>query len=122
MYADHPIVEIIAQLLMVVMFLGSALINSTSKFQRNVDRMIGLGVPYPRFALWFGFVFQYIGSLMLLFDYRTDIGAIVLIGFTIVATVLYHRFWQVEDPLLRHLGQAFVLGNCGVVAGLLLLI
>jgi putative oxidoreductase len=122
MYADHTTLETVAQLLLVVTFLGSALINSTVKFKRHLDHIAEIGLPFPGVSLCFGFVVQYVGSLMLLFDYRADIGAILLIIFTIAATALFHRFWLVEDPLLRHLSQAFCLTNCGVVAGLLLLI
>jgi uncharacterized membrane protein YphA (DoxX/SURF4 family) len=122
MYADHTTLEIIAQLLMVVLFLGTALINSTTKVKQHVDRMAAMGIPMAATALWIGFAMQYVGSLMLLFDYRRDIAAIVLIVFTILATALFHRFWLVEDPLRRHLHMSFMFSNCGVVGGLLLVI
>jgi hypothetical protein len=48
------------------------------------------------------------------------VAAGLLIAFTAAASAIFHRWWLVGDPLLRHLHLSNLLVNCGVVGGLLL--
>ncbi len=122
MYADHDALQIAGQLLIAFLFLGTAVINSTMKVKQHVDRMAAMGIHQARLVLWIGFAMQYAGGLSVAFDYRTEIGAVILIVFTVVATAIFHRYWELEDPLRRHLHQSFIFSNCAIVGGLLLLI
>jgi putative oxidoreductase len=122
MYADHTATQIVGQIFIAVLFLGTALINSTTKVKQHADRMAAMGVPAPYVTLWIGFAIQYVGGILVLLDIRTDIGVYLLIFFTVAATAIFHRFWQVEDPLRRHLHQSFLFSNIAVVGGLLLLL
>ena len=122
MYADHSALQIAGQLLNAFLFLGTGLINATTKVQQHVDRMAAQGIPRAALVLWVGFAMQFIGGLSIAFDCRTDIGAPILILFTILATAIFHRFWELEDPLRRHLHLSFIFSNCAIVGGLLLLI
>ena len=122
MYADHTPLEVAGQLLITLLFLGTALINSTMKVKQHADRIAAQGIPAPHAVLWTGFAMQYAGGVMIGLDIWTDVGAVILIVFTALATAIFHRFWEVEDPLRRHLHQAFLFSNCAIVGGLLLLI
>ena len=122
MYADHGALQIAGQLLIAFLFLGTGVINSTMKVKQHVDRMAAMGIPQARLVLWIGFAMQYAGGLSVAFDYRTEIGAVILIVFTVVATAIFHRYWELEDQLRRHLHQSFIFSNCAIVGGLLLLI
>ncbi len=122
MYADHTTLQIVGQLMIAVLFLGTALINSTTKVAQHADRMAALGVPTPTATLWNGFAIQYAGGILVLLDIRTDIGVYLLILFTVAATVIFHRFWLVGDPLLRHIHMSVLFSNIGIVGGLLLLL
>jgi putative oxidoreductase len=122
MYADHTNLEIAGQLLIAVLFLGTGIINATTKVKQHVDRMAAMNVPAPALMLWIGFALQFTGGILIALDYRTDIGATILIIFTVLATVLFHRWWKIDDPLRKHLHLSFVFSNCAVVGGLLLLI
>ena len=122
MYADHTPLEAAGQALIAFLFLGTAAINSTMKAKQHADRIAAQGIPFPWAVLWAGFAMQYAGGIMIALDVWTDIGAVVLIVFTVLATAIFHRFWEVEDPLRRHLHQAFVFSNCAICGGLLLLI
>ena len=122
MYADHTLMQIAGQIMIAVLFLGTALINSTTKVKQHADRMAAMGVPAPYITLWVGFAIQYVGGVLVLFDVRTEIGVYLLIFFTIAATAIFHRFWLIDDPLRRHLHLSFVFSNIAVVGGLLLLL
>lgn len=121
-YADHTPLEAIAQIMIASLFVGTVLINSTTMVKQHADRMAANGVPAPYLFLWFGFALCYIGGTMVLLDIYTDIGAVILIVFTVAATAIFHRFWRVPDPLMRHLHLSFLFSNIAVVGALLLLI
>jgi putative oxidoreductase len=118
---DPALAEAIGRYLLVVLYLGTALINSTCKVKQHQDRIAAVGIPVPGAMLWFGFALQYAGSLMLLFDWHKDIGAMLLIVFTIAATAIFHRYWQVEDPLRRHMHFSFIFSNIGLCGALVML-
>ena len=122
MYADHTTLQVVGQIFIAVLFLGTALINSTTKVKQHADRMAALGVPIPYVTLWAGFAIQYAGGILVLLDIRTDFGAYLLILFTVVATAIFHRFWLVADPLLRHIHMSVLFSNIGIVGALLLLL
>lgn len=122
MYEGHTALQIAGQVLIAVLFLGTGLINATTKVQQHVDRMAAMNIPAARLVLWTGFALQFAGGLMILVDVWTAIGAVILILFTILASAIFHRFWLVDDPLRRHFHLSFLFSNCAVVGGLLLLI
>lgn len=121
MYEDHTALEIAGQIMIAILFLGTFAINATTKVKQHLDRMKAMNVPMSAALLFIGFVLQFTGGTMLLFDYRTPIAAGILILFTIVASAIFHRFWLVDDPLRRHFHVAFLFSNLGLIGGLLLL-
>jgi putative oxidoreductase len=122
MFEGQSALHIVGQLLISFLFLATGIINAGWKFRQHLDRMIDAGVPFARPGLIIGFALQFVGGAMLALDYRVPLAAAVLIVFTVAATAIFHRFWQIEDPLRRHLALSFVFNNIGIVGGLLLLI
>ena len=70
--------------------------------------------------LGLGFVLQFAGATLLALDVSRTWGAALLIAFTVLASAIFHRWWLMADPLLRHLHLSNLLVNLGVVGGLLL--
>ena len=77
-------------------------------------------MPWPRLALYSGFVLQYAGALMLLFDYHASIGAIILTIFLAAATLLFQRYWSATDPAQQRVMRLSFYANICIVGGLLL--
>ena len=121
MYADHTILQAIGQLLIAFLFVGTALINASTKFKQHLDRMVDVGVPFAKFALIAGFAMQIVGGLLIAFDTQRALAAGALIVFTVFATGIFHQYWRVEDPLRRHLHVSCIFSNCAIIGGLLLL-
>jgi len=114
--------HLIGRLLVAFLFLGTFATNATMKVEQHRARMEGYGIPMPSLFLWIGFAMEAVGGLMLVFDWHRQIGAWILIVFTIAATAIFHRWWTVtNDPLRRHFHISFVFGNCAVVGALFLL-
>lgn len=120
MFEGQSALHISGQLLMAFLFLGTGISNAGWKFQQHLDRMINAGVPLAKPVLVFGFALQFVGGAMLALDYRVPLAAVMLIIFTVLATAIFHRFWQIDDPLRRHLALSFVFNNIGIVGGLML--
>ena len=62
------------------------------------------------------------GCALLLIGWHADIGVWFLIVFTIAATAIFHRFWQVSDPMRRNIGRIMFLNNTAILGGLFLLL
>jgi len=121
-YENHTTLEIIAQLMIATLFVGTLLINATTKVKQHADRMAAMNLPMPYVTLWAGFALQAVGGAMVAADWHTDIGAIILIVFTVLASAIFHRFWLMDDPLRRHMHLSILFSNIAVVGALLLLI
>jgi putative oxidoreductase len=119
-YQDHTPLQAAGQLLLAFAFLASGLRNAFWKFAQHEQRMAALGIPQARWVLLGGFALLFPGALLLLFDYERRIAASLLIAFTVLASLIFHRWWLVQDPLLRHLHIGNLLVNAGVAGGLLL--
>jgi len=121
-YEDKTVLETAGQILISGLFLVTLIINATTKVKQHVDRMREMAIPYPLMLLWIGFLIQAIGGTLLILDLHTNIGASLLIVFTIAASIIFHRFWNVREPLRRHLHLSFIFSNCAIVGALLLLL
>ena len=120
MYQDHTALQAAGQLLLAFAFLATGVRNAGWKFRQHLDRMAAYGVPQARLVLIAGFVLQFTGGVLLLFDWNRTLGAGLLIAFTILASAIFHRWWIIADPLLSHLHLSNLIVNCGIIGGLLL--
>ncbi|MDT2021972.1 DoxX family protein [Methylocella sp. CPCC 101449] len=121
MYADKTVLQVVGQLLIALLFIGTGIMNAGWKQQQHVDRMIDAGIPFPWMVLWIGFAVQIAAGIMLALNWHTPVAAALLIVFTIAASAIFHRFWLVADPLRRHFHVSNLFGNAAVIGGLLLL-
>jgi putative oxidoreductase len=121
-YEGRPPIEIIAQILIAILFIGTGIINAVWRRANIVPRMGQLGVPFPKPSLYIGFVMQFAGGFMVLLDYYAAYGAMVLIFFTALAAVIFHRFWEMSDPYRYDTHRQFVFNNGAVIGSLLFVI
>lgn len=121
MYADMPPLRIVGQLLIAFLFLGTLVMNFGWKQKQHADRMEASGVPFAWPLLYIGFAMQLVGGLMVAFNWQTRWGAMILIVFTVAACILFHRFWEVENPLQRHFHVSTLFSNAAIIGALLLI-
>ena len=105
-------------------FLVAALVNvlSPGGIKDHVDRLRGFRVPLPTAAFWLGTALQVVGAALVISGIHTQIGAACLIVFTVLATAIFHRFWQKTDPMQRRVSWLLFNANAAIVGGLLLLL
>ncbi|MFO1361871.1 MAG: DoxX family protein [Burkholderiales bacterium] len=111
------------RLLIVACFLVTGVSNLTpARIKDHIDRMAAFGTPLPRAAFWLGIALQLTGCALVATGWHAELGAWCLIVFTVAATAIFHRFWQMADPLRRNFSRLMLLSNAGVLGGLLLLL
>ena len=115
--------DVAGRLLIVAFFVIAGLCNLTrARIKDHIDRMIAFGAPAPTFLFWFGIVLQFASCALILADWHASLGVIGLIAFTVVATAIFHRFWQMQDPGKRNGMRLGLLNNIAILGGLLLLL
>ena len=119
----EPWLDIAGRQLIVLFFLVTGVSNLTkARIADHVERMAGLGVPFPATTFWLGIVLQLTGCALLLLKWHPAIGVLCLVVFTISATMIFHRFWTKDDPVQRNFSRLTLLSNMAVLGGLLLLL
>lgn len=106
-----------ARLLMVVLFLPAG-IGKLTGFSGTVGYISSVGLPLPTAGAALALSVEIVGSLALLFGFGTRIAAIVLAGFTLVASFFFHAFWAVPADQV-FVAQLLFYKNVAVVGGLL---
>ena len=113
-----------------LLFLGRLLLGGAFVFAglRNIQNaafltglMAARGVPQARLALWAGIVLQIIAGALVMAGLWTAIACAVLVLFLIVATPMFHNFWDHQGPDRAARINGFV-GNVALSGGFLTLI
>lgn len=123
MYAgDASWLDTAGRLLIVAFFLAVGLRNLQKQhIDDHVKRLTNFKTPSPLATFWIGQGMEFVGCALVLFNWHPAIGVLLLIVFTIVASALLLRFWEVQGPMRTGM-QNGMLANVGVVGGLLLLL
>jgi putative oxidoreductase len=116
---NHPVFPLVARLLMVALFLPAGL-NKISGFEGTVGYIASVGLPLATAGAMLAIVIEIVGPLLLLVGLQTRRAALVLAGFTVLATVLFHNFWAMPAEQ-QFVQQLMFFKNLGVVGGLLAL-
>lgn len=95
---------------------------SREQIEAHVNRLAYLNTPMPRQALWIGIALEAIGCTLIIINWHPAIGTMCLIVFTVVASLLMLRFWEVKDPMRRAYMQNCFFANIAVIGGLVLLL
>ncbi len=121
MHEDHTLIQTIAHIFVGVCFIAIGVINCIRRTDVH-EEMRGFGVPMPEIALSIGLVSQWVGGLMVVFDYYAGVGAIILIAFTVIASFIFLRWWKIKDNPFRRIHMVIgIFTNFAVIAALLLL-
>lgn len=81
----------------------------------------GQGVPLPLLATWIGIVLEFAGAAALIAGWQVRWGVVFLFAFTLVATLIAHRYWDFVEPAARRGQLTHFLKNLAMLGGLLVL-
>ena len=78
------------------------------------------GVPFAEVLAPLGAGVEFLGGIALLIGFQTRLAAVLLIVFTVIATLIAHRFWEFEGAA-RQMQQGQFFKNLAIVGGFLAL-
>lgn len=112
----QSIVSILGRVMIVGIFLMSAVGNKIPNFGNVTKYMAGEGVPMPSIMLAGAIVFLIVGGASILVGYKTQIGAALLLVFLVLATYFFHDFWTFEgearqQQMIQFLKNASLMGT-----------
>ena len=115
----HPLIVIVARILLAVMFVASG-ISKFGNLGGTANYIASGGLPMANVLAPMVAALELFGGLAILVGWQARWAALALALFTLMASLLFHKFWAVPAD------QAFVqqlmfMKNLGVAGGLLLL-
>lgn len=120
---DGSWLDTVGRLLIVAFFLIVGIRNlQKHQVDDHIERLAMFGTPLPAATFWAGVVLEFVGCALLLFNWYPAVGVLCLIVFTVLASALLLRFWEVDDPGKSIGMQNGMLANIAIVGGLLLLL
>lgn len=121
-YQDASWLDTAGRLLIVAFFLAVGLRNLQKvHVDDHIARLTKFKAPFPKLTFWIGQTMEFVGCALVLLNWYPAIGVGLLLVFTVVASALLLRFWEVDAPMRTGM-QNGMLANVGIVGGLLLLL
>jgi putative oxidoreductase len=109
----------IARLCLAIVFLYSG-VDKLRRWRLSVEEVRGDGLPWPAAFAGATIATQLVGGCLVATGFFAWLGALLLAGFTVAATVVGHRFWLRRAAEYRH-ELTTSLEHLAIVGGLLLL-
>jgi putative oxidoreductase len=114
-YADW--ISLAGRVALAVLFLWSGY-GKLVHIDGNVAYMNAFGLPAAALLIWPVLLVELIGGAMLLAGWKAREAALVLAVFTVVATFLFHAYWNAPaDQVLNQ--QIHFMKNIAIIGGLL---
>lgn len=116
---DAPGVAVIARILLTSPFWISGLLKVLD-FQSALGEAAHFGLQPAALVAVIVIILQIGGSLAVILNRWTWLGAGALGVFTVLANVVGHAFWTIPDPMARFHDMNAFLANLGLIGGLVL--
>ncbi|MGF9760186.1 DoxX family protein [Microvirga sp. 0TCS3.31] len=111
-------VLLIARLAVAALFLPAG-IGKLSNLAGFTAMLAGKGVPFPDLLAVLGVAAEILGPIALVLGVAPRLTAVLLVGFTLVASLISHSFWTFADAAQAAQQQTQFLKNLAIVGGLL---
>jgi putative oxidoreductase len=79
------------------------------------------GVPLAAIAVPLSGVLAGAGGLSILLGYRAKLGAWLIVVFLVPVTLMMHKFWAVQDPMMAQMQMILFMKNVAMLGGALLI-
>lgn len=108
-----------------VIFMASTFLLSAISTTLNWENALGMvkarGLPLANVMLFSATLLKYVASCMLIFQFYPNVAAFGLLGFTILATIIFDNFWA-DTGMQRQMKYFAFLSNLSIIGGLLLVV
>jgi len=110
---------LVGRVLLAVMFLLAGL-NKIGGFAATSGWMASKGLPMTDVLLVLTIILEIGGAIMIMVGWKASIGAAALLLFTIVASIVFHDFWNLTDAQAIQTQMIMLMKNLSIVGGLLI--
>src|SRR6185312_9282913 len=93
-----------------------------SNWDGTVSLMTFMNLPAPPVLLALALIVMTIGGLSLLLGFHARHGAILLFGFTVLASILMHDYWNLKDAAARADVYELFARDIAIAGGLLFIV
>ena len=108
--------------LILAWFFLSQVLHLAGQWDATIQLMALRHLPAPPLLLAVALIVLILGGLSLIIGFQTRHGAMLLFGFTVVASVAMHDFWVIHNPIERAAEFELFARNLAIAGGLLLLV
>jgi len=118
--AVNDLALLVGRVAFAALFLPSGLLKAMNlqAFIYNID---GRGVPFAPVLAMFGASVEFLGGLALLLGVQVRFASVLLLVFTVLATLIAHRFWEYAPGAARQMQQISFFKNVAIVGGFVFL-
>ncbi|MBI1346346.1 DoxX family membrane protein [bacterium] len=117
----QAVLSVLARLMLVTIFVMSAVGNKIPQFSNVAQYMGSEGVPAPQVMLAGAIVFLLVGSGLVLTGFHARFGAALLAVFLVLATYYFHDFWNATGDAVQMQMIQFM-KNLGLLGAMLFII
>ncbi len=118
---SERISPLLGRLALAWFFLSEAYVRA-SAWDGNVDQLAILNMPAPPVLLALALIVMSLGGLSLLLGFHARHGAVLLFGFTVVASIAMHDYWNLKDAAARAADYEIFARNIAIAGGLLMIV
>ncbi|MGB3491604.1 MAG: DoxX family protein [Elainellaceae cyanobacterium] len=115
LHATRNHIPLIARILLSALFLWSGVSKILAPVGTQ-EYMTAYGMPLTQLFLIGAIALELLAGLSLLLGYKMQLGAIALIAFTVVATLIFHT------DLSDYIQQIMLMKNLAIIGGLLMVV
>jgi len=89
--------------------------------KQTIGYAISAGVPLASIAVPLSGVLSIAGGLSILLGYRAKLGGWLIVLFLVPVTLMMHKFWLVQDPMMAQIQMILFMKNVAMLGGALLI-
>ena len=112
------VVVLLGRFFFVLIFLMAGA-NHFSK--QTIGYAVSAGVPLSSIAVPLSGVLSIAGGLSILLGYRAKLGGWLIVLFLVPVTLMMHKFWLVQDPMMAQIQMILFMKNVAMLGGALLI-
>jgi putative oxidoreductase len=89
--------------------------------KQSIGYAASAGVPLASIAVPLSGVLAIVGGFSILLGYRAKLGAWIIVLFLVPVTLMMHKFWLVQDPMMAQIQMILFMKNVSILGGALLI-
>ena len=111
-------VVVLGRFFFVLIFLMSGPLHFS---KQEVAYAAAQGVPLASLLVPFSGVLAFAGGLSILLGYRAKLGGWLIVLFLVPVTLMMHKFWLVQDPMMAQIQMILFMKNASMLGAALLI-